>query len=274
LESPLYLSSSCGQCIRETILPGSAPNRIGVEDGGVPLINKNNLPFDTGSSSCHESIRELIPDFRPQWHLPSYTITDELYRSTARNSRQVSDAATETTPARSSVLQQTCHGQPLHGPYPPPPPYAHPSALRTVREPHAYGEYISLPPGSMRRSCPTVPALSQLCRQSDPSATPRPPTYGPETLTNNDPPPAYEQVDPNQDVRRQDRIMVRALQAPKATTAKACRSVVRWVEDVPQIMKDVQQQNRIRRARIKMLWLENHNFMSSQERLLKHELRG
>jgi hypothetical protein len=75
-------------------------------------------------------------------------------------------------------------------------------------------------------------------------------------------------------VGRQDRPIVRALQAPKATTAKACRDVVRCVEDIPQVMKDVQQQNRIRRARTKMLWLEKHNFMSSQERLLKHELRG
>jgi hypothetical protein len=274
LGSPLYLSSSWGQCIRKTILTGSAPNRVGVEDGDVPLINEKNLPFDTESSSCHESIRELIPDFRPQWHLPSYTITDELYRLTSDSARRVSDTATGTTPACSSILQQTCHGQSLHEPYPPPQPYAHPSALRVVREPHANGECTSLPPGSMRRSCPTVPTLSQPCQQRDPSATPRPPTHRPKTLTDNDPPPAYERLDPKQGVGRQDRPIVRALQAPKATTAKACRDVVRCVEDIPQVMKDVQQQNRIRRARTKMLWLEKHNFMSSQERLLKHELRG
>jgi hypothetical protein len=237
LGSSLYLSSSWAQCIRETIL------RVGVEDDGVPLINDNDLTSDIRSSSCCESIRELIPDFRPQWQLPSCSITDE---------------------------PQTYHRQSLHDPYPPPPPYAYPSALRLVRDPHAYGEYTSLPPRSMRRISPMPPNFSRPCRQHDCSANPRPPTHRSETLTNYDPPPAYEQFEPSQDAGRQDRPIGRA----KATTAKACRSVVRCVEDMPRVMKDVQQWNRVRRARTKILWLENHNFVSTQERLLRRDISG
>ncbi|CAN9207893.1 unnamed protein product [Alternaria alternata] len=67
----------------------------------------------------------------------------------------------------------------------------------------------------------------------------------------------------------------------KATTGKVGKSVVKHIEDVSKIAKDVptafkeaQMKLSLKRAKDKIRWLEKHNYLSGQERLLTQELVG
>jgi hypothetical protein len=45
-------------------------------------------------------------------------------------------------------------------------------------------------------------------------------------------------------------------------------------KDLPAAVKDAQAKVKAKRAKGKMRWLERHNFLSAQDRLLSEELRG
>jgi hypothetical protein len=121
--------------------------------------------------------------------------------------------------------------------------------------------------------------------------------------TSDDQPPPYKARDPNpllpgayvdegqtgritQRIRFHNSTIVQAFKearrdGPKATAKMVGRSVVKCVEslgraakDMPEVLKGVQQQNRVKRAKSKIVWLEKHDFMSRQDRLLTQELTG
>ena len=51
-------------------------------------------------------------------------------------------------------------------------------------------------------------------------------------------------------------------------------NMVRSARDMPKAVKDARKEQRVRRAKTKIIWLENHNFIIAQDRLLSSELRG
>ncbi|RMZ72498.1 hypothetical protein GMOD_00007492 [Pyrenophora seminiperda CCB06] len=115
-------------------------------------------------------------------------------------------------------------------------------------------------------------------------------THRPEDVISNDPPPQYTSLDPypilGDRPRLQRRSTIEFLGAIrkdgfKATTGKVGKSVVRHVEDVGKIAKDVplavkeaQVKLSSRRAKSKIRWLEKRNYLSCQDRYLTRELVG
>lgn len=128
-------------------------------------------------------------------------------------------------------------------------------------------------------------------------------TYRAGDATSDDQPPPYKARDPNpllpnahvdegqtdhitQRIRLHNSTIVQAFKearrdGPKVTAKKVGRSVVKCVgslgraaKDMPKVMKGVQQQSRVKRAKSKIVWLEKHDFMSRQDRLLTRELTG
>jgi hypothetical protein len=55
---------------------------------------------------------------------------------------------------------------------------------------------------------------------------------------------------------------------------KHIEDIGQTAKDMPKVIKDVRQKNRVKRAKKKFSWLEKYNFMSAQDRMLTHELRG
>ncbi|CAN9207782.1 unnamed protein product [Alternaria alternata] len=135
------------------------------------------------------------------------------------------------------------------------------------------GRAASLPPTSLM----TVAALEQRTRRYK-----HPP--------NHDPPPEYVAFDPypffdaKPKPRRRSTIEIIETccrDGFKATTGKVGKSVVKHIEDVSKIAKDVltafkeaQMKLSLKRAKDKIRWLEKHNYLSGQERLLTQELVG
>jgi hypothetical protein len=167
---------------------------------------------------------------------------------------------------------------------------------RAVREPLEHYEYPAVNPAfppaytvSSHQSAPTFQAP-----QPDTYTAPRLhrplrlSTYRAENATSNDPPPPYQVVDPKHNlterIRSQDSVVARAFKqvrrdGPKVTMERIGKNMVKHVgdicqtvKDIPQIIKDARQQNRAKRAKKKLFWLEKHNFMSAPDRILTHEL--
>jgi hypothetical protein len=115
---------------------------------------------------------------------------------------------------------------------------------------------------------------------------PRRPTLRPENLTSDDPPPIYAAFDPNPFFNREPKKRCGVLKTIrndglKVTTERVGRSVVRHVEDVGKIAKDVptavkdaQVKLNTKRAKSKIRWLEKNHFLSGQDRFLTRELIG
>jgi hypothetical protein len=51
-------------------------------------------------------------------------------------------------------------------------------------------------------------------------------------------------------------------------------NMVRSARDMPKAVKDTRKEQRLRRAKTKIIWLEKHNFILAQDRLLSSGLRG
>ncbi len=108
--------------------------------------------------------------------------------------------------------------------------------------------------------------------------------------TNDDPPPEYVAFDPypffdtERKLRRRSTIQIIETVCKdglKATTGKVGKSVVKHVEDVGKLAKDVptafkeaQVKLSSKRAKGKIRWLEKRNYLSGQERLLTQALVG
>ncbi|KAG9193098.1 hypothetical protein G6011_03133 [Alternaria panax] len=137
----------------------------------------------------------------------------------------------------------------------------------------------SLPPAS-----PTAAAAAQEQR----TRRPRRRSCRPEYPINHDPPPEYVAFDPHPCLdagpRPRRRSTVEFIQSFrkvgfKATTGKVGKSVVKHVEDVGKIAKDLptalkeaQVKLSSKRAKDKIRWLEKRNYLSGQERILTQEL--
>lgn len=111
-----------------------------------------------------------------------------------------------------------------------------------------------------------------------------------DDVNNHDPPPKYLAFDPypffGVEPRTRRRSTIQVIETVckdgfKATTGKVGKSVVKHVEDVGKIAKDVpyafkEAQARLssKRAEGKIRWLEKRNYLSGQERLLTQALVG
>lgn len=111
-----------------------------------------------------------------------------------------------------------------------------------------------------------------------------------DDVTNHDPPPKYVAFDPypffGVEPRTRRRSTIQVIETVckdgfKATTGKVGKSVVKHVEDVGKIAKDVpsalkgaQVKLSSKRAKGKLRWLEKRNYLSGQERLLTQALVG
>ncbi|CAN9207502.1 unnamed protein product [Alternaria sp. RS040] len=142
------------------------------------------------------------------------------------------------------------------------------------------GRAASLPPTSPM----TVAALEQRTRR------PRGSTRRDKPPPNHDPPPEYVVFDPypffeaKPKPRRRSTIEIIETccrDGFKATTGKVGKSVVKHIEDVgkiakhvPTAFKEAQVRLSSKRAKDKIRWLEKHNYLSGQERLLTQELVG
>ncbi|CAG5161353.1 uncharacterized protein ALTATR162_LOCUS6013 [Alternaria atra] len=147
--------------------------------------------------------------------------------------------------------------------------------------PHVLQERAaSLPPYSLAAAA----ALEQRTRR------PRRFPYQSEHQIHDDPPPEYVALDPypffDTELKPRRRSIIEIIETlckdgPKATTGKVAKNVVKIVEDVGKIAKDVptafkeaQVKLSTRRAKDKIRWLEKRNYLSGQERLLTQELVG
>jgi hypothetical protein len=111
-----------------------------------------------------------------------------------------------------------------------------------------------------------------------------------DNATDDDPPPEYVAFDPypffSSQPKPRRRSTLQLIETVykdgiKATTGKVGKSVVKHVEDVGKMAKDVphafkeaQVKLSSRRARGKIRWLEKRNYLSGQERLLTQALLG
>jgi hypothetical protein len=276
----------------------------------------------TWPPSCHDSIVELIPEFRLHW-IPPFTLSSAYGGSSStRESSIYSDSSISNRPPlirqnasahlpatffsqlRSRhAWQSTPHGTVLTNTLPSPQDWSRLSE-RAVREPLNHYEYpainIAFPPAytvlshqSPPTSQPSRPN-SHAAPRPNPHSTPclrrlpRLPTRRAETATSNDPPPPYQIVDPHHPptsrIRFHDSVIVRAFKqvrrdGAKVTSERIGKSMVKHIEDMgqtakdlPKVIKDARQNNRVKRAKTKLFWLEKHNFMSGQDRILMEEV--
>ena len=115
---------------------------------------------------------------------------------------------------------------------------------------------------------------------------PRRPTLRPENLTSDDPPPTYAAFDPHPFFKtgpKNRRGVLKTIRNDglKVTTERVGRRVIRHVEDVGKIAKDLstavkgaQVKLNTKRAKSKIRWLEKNDFLSGQDRFLTRELVG
>jgi hypothetical protein len=111
-------------------------------------------------------------------------------------------------------------------------------------------------------------------------------TYRPENYTSDDPPPGYAALDPYpylnvEPTNRHSVIRTIRTDGLKVTTGKVGRSVVKHVEDVGKIARDVptavkgaQVKLKTKRAKDKIRWLEKNHYLSGQDRFLTRALTG
>jgi len=135
--------------------------------------------------------------------------------------------------------------------------------------------------------CNTSPAVSASeARTNQPDRA----THRPEDTISEDPPPRYASLDPHPTLGSQPKLRRRSTveflgairkEGLKATTGKVGKSVVKHVEDVGKIAKDVplavreaQMKLSSKRAKSKIRWLEKRNYLSCQDRFLTQELVG
>jgi hypothetical protein len=112
----------------------------------------------------------------------------------------------------------------------------------------------------------------------------RPATHRPENYASDDPPPGYAALDPYpylnaESTHRLSVITTIRNDGLKVTTGKMRRSVVRHVEDVgkiaknvPAAVKDAQVKLKTKRAKDKIRWLEKNEYLSGQDRFLTRAL--
>ncbi|KAL6710260.1 hypothetical protein ACN47E_009206 [Coniothyrium glycines] len=98
---------------------------------------------------------------------------------------------------------------------------------------------------------------------------PRQDTYRPDDEHAFDPPPQYSALDPHSFTGRRRRHGKISL-----NIVKGMEDMGKMALDLPATVKGAQEKVQVRRAKGKIRWLERHDFLSAQERLLGEELRG
>lgn len=98
-------------------------------------------------------------------------------------------------------------------------------------------------------------------------------TYRAEDKETTDPPPQYSALDPHPFSKvAQSRYHNRG--RVSSSFSKGMGDMSKLAKDLPAAVKDAQAKVKAKRAKGKMRWLERHNFLSAQDRLLSEELRG